>query len=336
MTAQIWFWVVGFLFIVFAALDGIDTGIGIWFPFVSTEIRQEIIREYRRHWFANKIWLIAAAGALCLGFPAVCTINFRGPMTIIELALIGYAARTVAIYLLPHATGKILTVPLGAVFTLGSILPPFLFGLTVGNIVKGVPLDVEQLYAGSIGGLFSHFSIVSAIAGVFMYSSQATHYLSWRAKGGLREHAVEWAWYSWIILFIAFLDLTVWSVSISPYISRNFMVRPWLFLMPLTFLGCMIVLPLAMKKGWDTVGFFLAEVSSILIVLMFGESIFPFVVPVFFLDGVSISVRESAASPERIEMLGVIALITVPLLALTTVLIYRSGTGKRKLELSVE
>ena len=149
--SEIWFILIGVLFIGFMFLEGFDFGVGMSTRFLArNDIEKRVlINSIGPFWDANEVWLITAGGAMFAAFPHWYATLFSGyylPFVVLLLALI---ARGVAFEFRGKlASAKWIKTWDWSIF-LGSLLPPFLVGVLFISLIKGVPIDSEMnMYAG--------------------------------------------------------------------------------------------------------------------------------------------------------------------------------------------
>lgn len=188
---ELWFILVAVLFTGFFFLEGFDFGVGLATKFLArTETeRRLLINSIGPFWDANEVWLITAAGAMFAAFPHWYATLFSGfyiPFVIVLLALIG---RGVAFeYRGKVDSAKWRKVWDWAIF-LGSLLPPFLLGIVLTSLIKGVPIDQNmQIYAG----LFDIVNVYTVFGGVTFVVLCLLHgllFASLKLEGDLQERA---------------------------------------------------------------------------------------------------------------------------------------------------
>ncbi len=149
---DIWFLIVGFLFIGYFVLDGFDFGVGMSLPFLGKDDtdRRVLINTIGPVWDLNETWVLVAGASLFAAFPEWYASLFSGfylPLLLILLALI---ARGVAF----EYRGKGQTLRWKSTFdwmiVVGSVVPALLWGVAFANIVQGVPLNEDHIYTGTL------------------------------------------------------------------------------------------------------------------------------------------------------------------------------------------
>src|SRR4051812_42491768 len=134
---------------VYAVLDGFDFGAGALHRLVARtdEERRTVLAAIGPFWDGNEVWLVAAGGVLFMAFPRFYSAAFSGFYMALMIVLWLLIFRGVSIEFRSHAEG-----PLGrefwdTVFAVSSSLLALVLGATLGNLVRGVPVDGNGEFA---------------------------------------------------------------------------------------------------------------------------------------------------------------------------------------------
>ncbi len=92
-------------------------------------------------WNGNEVWLIAGGAALFALFPAAYASSFSGFYLPFIVVLWLLMFRGIAIELREHFTSELWHQFWDAAFSLSSALLIVLFGVAIGNLLRGVPLE---------------------------------------------------------------------------------------------------------------------------------------------------------------------------------------------------
>jgi len=146
----LWFILIGVLFIGFFILEGFDYGVGILMPFLGRDDheRRQLINTIGPFWDANEVWLITAGGAMFAAFPDWYATMFSGfylPLLVIP-DLPDRARRRLRVPQQGDAPGLASNLGLGIVRR--ERTPAFLWGVAMGNLILGVPIDPDMNYVG--------------------------------------------------------------------------------------------------------------------------------------------------------------------------------------------
>jgi len=181
-----WYATTAFLFAMYAMLAGFDLGAGALHIFVAqTDAeRRAVLSAVGPFWHGNEVWLLAAAGTLLLAFPAALAATLSGFYLGIVFAVWALMLRAAAIELRNHAPSDLWHTFWDAVLSLTSATYVLLFGILVGNVIRGVPFDAHGDFTlplfGAPAGLVDAYT---ASAGVFALVCFATHgatFLAWK------------------------------------------------------------------------------------------------------------------------------------------------------------
>jgi cytochrome d ubiquinol oxidase subunit II len=233
-----WFVIISAMLAVYAVLDGFDFGAGIVHRIVARtdEERRTVLAAIGPVWDGNEVWLIAAGALLFTAFPKVYATAFSGFYMALMIVLWLLILRGVAIEFRSHQDHPLWREFCDTVFSLASVLLAVVFGMTLGNLVRGVPLGKHGL---SSMPLFTNFlpgrkpgilDWYTGLVGLFTLTALAGHgalYLAWRTAGPVRERSLAFArgaWKAVVVLWVAATAATGW---VQPETFSNFVSRPW-------------------------------------------------------------------------------------------------------------
>jgi cytochrome d ubiquinol oxidase subunit II len=151
----IWFLLVGILIIGYAILDGFDLGIGIIHLFTKGENDKRInLNAIGPVWDGNEVWLLTGGGALFAAFPIVYATVFSGFYIVFMLLLAALIFRAVSFEFRKYSEAKDKKY-WDLAFGLGSLVPALLYGVAIGNILRGLPIDAKGAFHGTFLGLLN-------------------------------------------------------------------------------------------------------------------------------------------------------------------------------------
>ncbi|HZJ02144.1 MAG TPA: cytochrome d ubiquinol oxidase subunit II, partial [Thermoleophilia bacterium] len=187
----IWYLLIGVLLVGYAVLDGYDLGVGILYPFVTRTENEK--RELRTAigpvWDGNEVWLITAGGALFAAFPFVYATVFSGFYLAIMLLLFSLIFRAVSVEY--RAKDPAWRGVWDRVFFVSSALIALLLGVTVGNLVRGVPLTAEGEFDGNFFTLLHPYPLLVGVVTVAMFVVHGAAWGALRTQGDLRDRLVS-------------------------------------------------------------------------------------------------------------------------------------------------
>jgi cytochrome d ubiquinol oxidase subunit II len=329
---NIWYFLVAFLLTVYVVLDGFDLGVGVLYPFVARgEEEKRVVRaSIGPVWDGNEVWLITGGGAIFAAFPMVYAMTFSGFYLAIMLMLFGLILRAVSLEF-RHRDESWSKVWDGAFF-LGSLVPSILVGCALGNVIRGVPLNVRGDYMGTFLDLLNPYSLLVAVTGLFLIVQHGAAWLAVKSEGELHQRAVKYRRVTfWICAALAVVTSAATILSVSRA-SSNVLGRPvgWLFLVVLV-VGLLYTIWQMMKEGGELKSFLGSAVIIVGLAGIAAVGNFPEIVPARGTPPeTSLTIARTASGHLTLLVMLVVTLIGCPLVLAYTALVYRTFWGKTK------
>jgi cytochrome d ubiquinol oxidase subunit II len=197
---EIWYAIVVGLLTGYVVLDGFDLGAGALHPFVARgdSEKRRLLAAIGPYWDGNEVWLLAAGGALFVGFPRVLSSGVSGFYFAIFLVLWCLILRGISIEFRSHVSDPVWRGSWDVFFFAASALLPVFFGAALGNLLRGVPLTPEGWFELP---LFTDFSArppvgildwYTVLVGVFALAALCAHgaaFLAWKTDGPMQERS---------------------------------------------------------------------------------------------------------------------------------------------------
>jgi cytochrome d ubiquinol oxidase subunit II len=160
------FCVLGVLLGGYVLLDGYDLGMASILLFVarSGDERQSARNAIAPFWNGNEVFLVAAGAALFALFPLVYASSFSGFYLPFMVALWLLMGRGIAFEIREMIESPLWHAFWDVAFSLSSLVLIVLFGVALGNIVRGVPLEQSGYFLGLCASMVRHtYSRVRAV-----------------------------------------------------------------------------------------------------------------------------------------------------------------------------
>jgi cytochrome d ubiquinol oxidase subunit II len=316
MDLQIlWFILITVLFAGFFLLEGFDYGVGILLPFLGktdTE-RRVIINTIGPVWDGNEVWLITAGGAMFAAFPHWYATLFSGFYLALFVILLALIVRGVAFeFRSKDYSPRWRSVWDGALF-IGSALPALLWGVAVGNFLRGVPIDADMHYVGTFGDLLNGYALLGGVVTLALFTLHGALFLELRTDGVVRERAktvVRRLWLPVALIIVAFVAFS--AVETDMFAAWNIGKVIGLVL-AVGGLALMMVMVLRERYGAAFLGTSLTTVGTV--VLTFG-TLFPRVLPSSLDAAYDLTIYNASSSEYTLQVMTVIALTLVPVVLL--------------------
>ena len=205
----IWFILLTVLFIGFFFLEGFDYGVGALLPFLGkTDLeRRIVINTIGPVWDGNEVWMITAGGAMFAAFPHVYATLFSGFYLALFLMLVALIGRGVAFEFRSKEEYPQWRATWDWLIFFGSVIPAVLWGVTVTNLIQGVPIDAKMHFVGSFFDLLSPYTLVGGVAFLFVFIFHGAIYLNLKTEGELRVRSRQAALTSGMVSALSCLAL---------------------------------------------------------------------------------------------------------------------------------
>ncbi len=161
-----WFITITVLWTGFMILEGFDFGVGTLHGVVGRDdqTRREVLLTIGPVWDGNEVWLVVAAAAMFAAFPGWYATAFSGLYLAVVLLLVALILRGVAIEFRSKRDSARWRRLWSAAVIFGSVVAPFVVGVTLADFLYGLPIDASQEFVGNFGDLFSPYAIVMGFA----------------------------------------------------------------------------------------------------------------------------------------------------------------------------
>ncbi len=322
MLPLIFLAVMGLALLAYVVLDGYDLGVGLLLPLADDAGKDVMISSIGPFWDANETWLVLGVGVLLVAFPMAHGLVLQALYLPVAVMLVGLILRGVAFDFRVKAPVRYLAFWNGAFFA-GSLLASAAQGWMLGSYITGF----------DNGGLGLAFSLGIALTLPAAYTLLGAGWLIMKTEGELQERAVQWASRASWPMGVALVAISAATPLVNPAVVEKWFGVPEVFALlpiPLTcaiaFLAVrrVVTRPDVVRAGHGWVVF--AATVLIFVLSFFGlaYSIFPDIV-----IG-RMNVWEAAVSTGSLTVIFVGVAITLPMIIVYTIYMYRVFWGKAR------
>ena len=360
----IWWALVGVLLIGYALTDGYDLGVATLLPFIgkTDQERRLVINSIGPMWEGHQVWLITGGGALFAAWPYVYAVSFSGFYLAMFVVLSALILRPVGFKYRSKRADKTWRRNWDWALFVGGFVPALIFGVALGNVLQGVPFDIDRTmratYDGGLLGLLNPFALLSGLASVAML---VVHGASWLVvkleHGPVMDRAVKYGRIAAlaVIAFYAIAGIWLWQSGMGYRIvsdidpngqanplrkevlveagawMANYGQYPFLILAPLAgFAGSILAFwALGRKSSLAMVGSGLAAAG---IVASVGASMFPFILPSSLNPGASLTVWDSSSSHVTLFIMLIATAVLLPIVLAYTAWVFKVLWGRLSIE----
>lgn len=328
-----WFILVGVLLAGYAILDGFDFGVGILHLFVKKdEDRRMFINSIGPVWDGNEVWLVTGGGALFAAFPEAYATIFSGMYLAILLLLLSLIFRAVAIEFRSKLPQRAWRQAWDVSFSLASMFSSVIFGIAVGNLILGLPMNERHEYTGTFLDLFNPYSLLIGVTMLALFSMHGAIYLVLKLDGELHERVRGWVNSTIIFFIICYGIATMATLMYVPRMAENLKAHPVLFGVPLLTMLAIANIPRQIHRKRDFRAFLSSCAGVAGLMSLFAAGTYPYIVynPAGGVGGLDI--HNAASSHRTLQIMLVIAAIGVPVVLAYTASIYYVFRGKVRLD----
>jgi cytochrome bd ubiquinol oxidase subunit II len=339
MIEILWFGLVAIMIAAYVILDGFDLGAGVIHLFVARDKgeRKQILDSIGPVWDGNEVWLLAGGGTLYFAFPALYAAAFSGFYLALMLVLWLLILRGISIELRSHIESKLWIPFWDVVFGASSALLALLYGVALGNVVRGVPLDSDgyfflplwtNLQPGRQAGVVDWYTVLIGAAALLALALHGCYWVVLKTSGELQQRTRFFGFKAWWGVTAATAVITFFSFRLQSNISKEFGDRPWGYVFPLIALAGLFGTRIASGRRRDLGAFLFSclYLTGMLTSAAFG--VFPYVLPSNGAPETSLTVTNAAAASYGLWV-GLCWWIPGMLLAtIYSVFVYRHFAGK--------
>ncbi len=357
----IWWILLGVLLIGFATTDGFDMGVGTLLPFVgkTDAERRVVINTIGPVWEGNQVWFILGGGAIFAAWPALYALSFSGFYLAMFLVLAALILRPVSFKYRSKWPDPAWRAGWDRALFVGSAVPALIFGVAVGNTLRGVPFhytsDLRPIYEGTLFGLLNPVALYCGLVSLSMLVMHGAAWLALKSEGPVADRSRALGSKAALLAGVLFagggvlvwLGLLggyrvtspiVWDGPSNPLLKTveadpgawlaNFHAHPLLWVVPA--LG--VVAPLLAAIGFRTraagLTFLASSLGVAAIVATVGVAMFPILLPSSTNPGHSLAVFDASSSRLTLRNMLIATAIFMPLILAYTGWVYRVLRGK--------
>ena len=356
----IWWVLVVVLLIGFSVTDGFDMGVTALLPIAGKkEVEKRImLNSIAPHWDGNQVWLLTAGGAIFAAWPIVYSVAFSGFYIALFLVLAALFFRPIGF----EYRAKIDNPTWRAVWDwglfAGGFVPALVFGVAFGNLLQGVPFELNELsqatYTGSFFALLNPFALLCGVLSLAMLVTHGANWLQMKTTAALRDRARAITQVGALVTLITFVLAGVWLSFKDGYVVtsvldhfapsspatgkevavevgawfKNFNESPVLWVFPaLAVVGALLNV-MASKANRCGFAFLFSVLTMAGVIITAAVSMFPFVMPSSTHPAQSLLMWDATSSELTLTLMFYLALVFVTISLLYTIWSYYKMFGR--------
>lgn len=316
----LWFVLIAVLFIGFFVLEGFDYGVGILLPWLGKNDveRRRIINTIGPVWDGNEVWVITAGGAMFAAFPQWYATLFSGFYLALLLMLAALIVRAVGFEFRSKDRHPAWRATWDWMIFFGSLVPALLWGVALGNLLVGLPIDATKTFTGGFFDLLSPYTLIAGLATLSAFTVHGGIFLHLKSDVPIRDRALKAIKLigpvATVFIFLFAVTTYLWTDSFT-----RLGVNPGL--VPILAVGSLLAAGAFVHRermGWAFVMTSVSLASSIVTIFM---SLYPRVMVSSLNPEWTLTIYNASSTPYTLRIMSIVALIFVPI-----VLMYQGWT----------
>ena len=312
--------IMGLSLMTYVVLDGYDLGVGILLPFATDAEKDVMVSSIGPFWDANETWLVLGIGVLLIAFPKAHGVVLSALYLPATIMLIGLALRGVSFDFRVKARDKH-KATWNRTFAIGSLVTAMAQGWMLGSYLTGF----------SNSGWSLAFSAGIMLVFPTAYTMLGAGWLIMKTEGELQRKSVAWARAALWPMGLTLVAISLATPLVSQTVFEKWFTLPELFaLLPIplacgaAFFSAYLALhrPRIVEAGYGWIVFAATVLIFLLAFLGLAYSIYPYVV----LD--QLTIWDAASSTEALAVILIGVAITLPVIIIYTIFMYRVFWGK--------
>ena len=319
--AYLWFFIIGVMFVGYFVLDGFDFGVGISLPFLGKDevSRRQVINTIGPVWDLNETWVIVAGACLFAAFPEWYATLFSGFYLALLLILLALIARGVSFEYRHQRDSLKWKRGFDRMIFWGSVLPALLWGVAVGNIVQGVPLDADHEFTGSLLALLNPYGLWVGATTLLLFWLHGVYFVGLKTDGRVHDDAQSLGRKLAAAAVVFAAGTVIWTVMIAA--GRD---APLLWAVIACGVIAAVALLASVAFNWadrDGKAFAAGAVTIVTAVLMLWLALYPYVMPSSPDPANSLTISNASSTGYTLQIMTWTVVIFLPL-----VLLYQGWT----------
>ena len=312
--------IMGLSLMTYVVLDGYDLGVGILLPFATDAEKDVMVSSIGPFWDANETWLVLGIGVLLIAFPKAHGVVLSALYLPATIMLIGLALRGVSFDFRVKARDKH-KATWNRTFAIGSLVTAMAQGWMLGSYLTGF----------SNSGWSLAFSAGIMLVFPTAYTMLGAGWLIMKTEGELQRKSVAWARAALWPMGLTLVAISLATPLVSQTVFEKWFTLPEFFaLLPIplacgaAFFSAYLALhrPRIVEAGYGWIVFAATVLIFLLAFLGLAYSIYPYVV----LD--QLTIWDAASSTEALAVILIGVAITLPVIIIYTIFMYRVFWGK--------
>ena len=302
--ATVWFVLLALMITVYVVLDGFDLGVGALLRLLGRDDaeRAQAIEAIGPIWNGNEVWLIAAGGVLFLAFPAAYAAAFSGLYFGLILVLWLLVGRGLGIELRHQVADPLWRTACDTILWLSSATLALVFGVALGNVVRGVPLGRDGYFHLPLFSILNWYALLVGLFGLVVLAAHGAGFLAMAAGDELAWRAGRCARALWWGELALVAGLAWPTFHVRHAMLTSFGDHPWRLVFPALALGGLLATFVWQRRGAWRRAFLSSSLFIAGLLTTMAAGLYPYVLPARAGHPFGLTVDNAASGPHALRI----------------------------------
>lgn len=311
--AQVWYFLLVFVWGTYLTLEGYVTGTGMLFPFLAKRNIEEyqLKKSIGPFWDSDQVWLIGAGGLTFATFPKTYAVLLSSFYSVFFLLLFALIFRGPGIEFMDKLMSYSWKKKWIWILCITSFLIPFLIGLTFSTIFSGLPIDEKGLHLGFFD-LVNGYSLLGGSTYTCLALLSGSLWIAYKTLGNVHIKAQSLAKIFWgisLLLVVTYFIVFIIFTNLSYSLEEN----PLLWSIPLFCVSALFLSILPMKKKKWLLSYSLVSLTIFTLFAAGFMGVYPEMLPSLIDSKYSITLYEASGSQLNLTIMLWITGIILPI-----------------------
>jgi cytochrome bd ubiquinol oxidase subunit II len=320
------FVIIAIMLSVYVLLDGYDLGVAAITPLLARNERERFasMQSIGPFWNGNEVWLIAAAAVLFALFPQAYASAFSGFYLPFMVVLWLLMFRGIALELREHLASAMWHGFWDVCFAASSVLLILIFGIALGNLIRGLPLDAHGYFLGTFRFLLNWYALLVGLFAVATLAQHGAAFLILRVDGPPAERALSTLPVLWAITMLLFVAVTIATFRVHETVAGVTAVG----VIGILSLTALLWLRVAVKWRRER-SIFVASCTFIAMLLISAAvTLYPYLIPGYPSGHGGLSIFDAVASPVALTSAIAVTIVGLVVVSIYGALVWKKLAGK--------
>jgi cytochrome d ubiquinol oxidase subunit II len=277
------------------------------------------------------VWLVTFGGALFAAFPEAYATAFSGFYMAFMVLLFALIFRAVSMEFRGKHDSPAWRSFWDVSFCAASCVATLLFGVAVGNAMRGMPIGADKEFQGTFLSLLHPYALLVGLFAVATFAMHGSIYLYLKTEGELQKRIHGWMWRTFGFFLVFYIFTTIYTLVDLPLATHNFREHPWVWIVVVLNVLAIANIPRAIYLGRPGYAFLSSCATIAALTFLFGVALFPHLIHSTLNPDWSLTVYNAASSHKTLAIMATIAACGMPFVLAYTSVVYWVFRGKVQL-----